>query len=181
MKYIVGGIVLAAASIGIALWLKGAPNAPVIEPAAAPVVAGPADSPESDSQKTPDTAPLQEGGQAVNNNKITTKNGMTIETTKEGSGKEIINGQIAVMQYTGMLTDGSVFDATSKRGGTPFEFTLGAGQVIKGWDQGILGMKVGEERTLTIPSELGYGPNGYPPVIPQNATLIFTVKLEGIK
>ncbi len=174
MKYIVGGIVLAAAIIGIALWLKGAPNAPVIEPTVVPIVAGPTESPNSTAQNTPDTAP-------VSNNKITTKNGMTIEITKEGSGTAIVNGQIAVMQYTGTLTNGTVFDATSKRGGTPFEFTLGAGQVIKGWDQGILGMKVGEERTLTIPPELGYGPSGYPPVIPQNATLIFKVTLEGIK
>lgn len=177
MKYIVGGIVLAAAIVGIALWLKGAPDVVVIEPATAPVVEGPQSAPTAQ----PDTAPHQEGGQADDKNKITTKNGMTIETTKDGSGTGIINGQIAVMQYTGTLTDGSVFDATSKRGGTPFEFTLGAGQVIKGWDQGILGMKVGEERTLTIPPELGYGPQGYPPVIPQNATLIFTVKLEAIK
>ncbi|HEY0979784.1 MAG TPA: FKBP-type peptidyl-prolyl cis-trans isomerase [Candidatus Paceibacterota bacterium] len=170
MKYIVGGIVLAAAILGIALWLRGAPDVVVIEPATAPVVEGPQNAPTAQ----PDTAPDDK-------NKTTTKNGMTIETTKEGTGAGIVNGQIAVMQYTGTLTDGSVFDATSKRGGKAFEFTLGAGQVIKGWDQGILGMKVGEERTLTIPPELGYGPNGYPPVIPQNATLIFTVKLEAIK
>ena len=170
MKYIVGGIVLAAAIIGIALWLKGAPDVVVIEPVSAPVVAGPQSAPNADPETAPD-----------DKNKTTTKNGMTIETTKDGSGTGIINGQIAVMQYTGTLTDGSVFDATSKRGGTPFEFTLGAGQVIKGWDQGILGMKVGEERTLTIPPELGYRAQGYPPVIPQNATLIFTVKLEAIK
>lgn len=172
MKYIVGGIVLAAAIIGIALWLKGAPNAPVIEPTVAPSVSGPTESPKS----IPESAPVSN-----DKTKTITKNGMTIETTKEGAGTPIVNGQIAVMQYTGTLTNGTVFDATSKRGGTPFEFTLGAGQVIKGWDQGILGMKVGEERTLTIPPELGYGPQGYPPVIPQNATLIFKVTLEGIK
>lgn len=176
MKYIVGGIVLAAAIVGIAVWLKGAPEMAVLQPSTPPPVAGPTEGPGQQSQTAPDETPTNN-----NQNKTTIKNGMTIETTKEGTGPAIVNGQIAVMQYTGKLADGSVFDATSKRGGTPFEFTLGAGQVIKGWDQGILGMKVGEERTLTIPSELGYGAQGYPPVIPQNATLIFTVKLEGIK
>lgn len=177
MKYIVGGIVLAAAIIGIILWLKGAPQTAVLEPSTPPsLTEEPTKAPGENVQSAPNVPP-------VKNDKTNTtiKNGMTIEVTKEGTGAAITNGQTAVMQYTGMLTNGQVFDATSKRGGTPFEFTLGAGQVIKGWDQGILGMKVGEERTLTIPSELGYGAQGYPPVIPQNATLIFKVTLEGIK
>ncbi len=106
---------------------------------------------------------------------------MKIDVIKEGTGPAITNGQTAVMLYTGKLTDGSIFDSTDKHGGQPFSFALGAGQVIKGWDQGILGMKVGEERTLTIPPELGYGAAGYPPVIPQNATLVFDVTLVGIK
>lgn len=177
MKYIVGGIVLAAAIIGIILWLRGAPQTAVLEPSTPPpAIGGPQDAPTQNAQSAPKAEPTTN-----NKTNTTTKNGMTIEITKEGTGAVIANGQTAVMQYTGMLTNGQVFDATSKRGGQAFEFTLGAGQVIKGWDQGILGMKVGEERTLTIPSELGYGAQGYPPVIPQNATLIFKVTLEGIK
>ncbi|KJE93742.1 FK506-binding protein, partial [Capsaspora owczarzaki ATCC 30864] len=84
------------------------------------------------------------------------------------------------VHYTGMLTDNSVFDSSVTRG-TPFEFTLGAGQVIKGWDQGIVGMCVGEKRRLTIPSHLGYGDRGSPPKIPPKATLIFDVELLEIK
>lgn len=116
-----------------------------------------------------------------NENKKTTINGMTIETIKEGTGVEIKNGQTAVVQYEGKLTDGTVFDSTAKRNNTPFEFPLGAGMVIKGWDQGVLGMKIGETRKLTIPSELAYGERGAGGLIPPNATLIFTVTLEGIK
>lgn len=107
-------------------------------------------------------------------------NGMTIETIKEGSGPGIINGQIAVVDYTGTLTNGTVFDSSIPRGQT-FEFPLGAGMVIAGWEQGVLGMKVGEVRKLTIPPELGYGERGAGAIIPPNATLIFEVTLRGIK
>lgn len=110
----------------------------------------------------------------------TQKNGMNIEVTKEGNGPEITNGQTAVVDYVGKLSDGTIFDA-SARYGKPFEFALGAGMVIKGWEQGVVGMKVGETRTLTIPPELAYGSNGISGVIPPNATLIFEVTLKGIK
>lgn len=171
MKYIVGGIVLATGIVGIVIWLRGVPETLVVEPSTPP----PALSVPEETPTTPIETP-----QTTTNN-TTTKNGMKIEITKQGTGPEIKNGQTAEMEYTGMLDDGSVFDATSKHSGQPFSFVLGSGMVIKGWDQGVLGMKVGEERTLTIPSELGYGANGYPPVIPQNATLTFTVKLVAIK
>lgn len=113
--------------------------------------------------------------------KTTTQTDMKIETITEGTGAEITNGKVAQMEYTGMLTDGKVFDATSLHGGDPFEFTLGAGQVIKGWDLGVLGMKVGEKRRLTIPADLAYGDRGIGGVIPPNATLVFEVVLKGIK
>ena len=106
--------------------------------------------------------------------------GMKIETTKEGSGAEITNGKTAVVHYTGKLENGTVFDSSKTRG-TPFEFPLGAGMVIKGWELGVLGMKVGETRILTIPADLGYGAGGVPGAIPPNATLIFEVELLGIK
>lgn len=113
-------------------------------------------------------------------NKVIIKNNMKIETTKEGTGPEIKSGQTAVVTYVGKFTNGTVFDASKNHGDGSFSFALGAGQVIKGWDQGVLGMKVGEARTLTVPPELGYGPNDYGP-IPGNSTLIFDVELLAIK
>lgn len=109
------------------------------------------------------------------------KQDMKIETIQEGTGLEIKNGQKASVLYTGKLEDGSIFDTTANRGDEPFEFILGAGQVISGWDEGVLGMKVGEKRTLVLPPEKAYGAGGIPPVIPPNATLIFDVELLDIK
>lgn len=104
-----------------------------------------------------------------------------IETTKPGTGDRVTkNGDTIDVHYTGMLTDGTKFDSSVDRG-TPFEFQLGAHMVIEGWEEGLLGMKVGEKRTLTIPASMGYGPNGYPPVIPGNATLVFETELIAIK
>lgn len=105
---------------------------------------------------------------------------LKIETLKEGTGRLIDNGDVAVVHYTGTLSDGTKFDSSLDRG-TPFSFTLGAGQVIQGWEQGILGMKVGEKRRLTIAPELAYGEYGAGGVIPPNAFLIFEVELLEIK
>jgi len=100
---------------------------------------------------------------------------LKIEVLQQGAGEESKSGDQLTVHYTGTFEDGTKFDSSVDRG-TPFVFTVGAGQVIKGWDQGMLGMKVGEKRKLTIPYTLGYGENGYGP-IPPKATLIFETEL----
>ena len=102
-----------------------------------------------------------------------------MEDTKVGTGDVAGTGKNVTVHYTGWLTNGTKFDS-SKDHGQPFTFQLGAGQVIKGWDQGVVGMKVGGVRKLTIPPSLAYGPNGTGGVIPPNATLVFEVELLGV-
>jgi protein-disulfide isomerase len=97
-----------------------------------------------------------------------------------GTGREVKRGDTVRVHYTGTLEDGKVFDSSRPRN-TPFEFTVGRGMVIKGWEEGLLGMKVGGKRKLTLPPDFGYGPNGHPPVIPPDATLLFEVELLEIK
>src|ERR1700682_2071892 len=97
-----------------------------------------------------------------------------------GSGAEATKGKTVSVHYTGWLTDGKKYDPTKARG-QPFDFRLGAGQVIRGWDDGVEGMKVGGKRKLTIPPEKGYGAAGAGGVIPPNATLVFEVELLGVK
>ncbi|MGK3963105.1 FKBP-type peptidyl-prolyl cis-trans isomerase [Sorangium sp. So ce118] len=103
-----------------------------------------------------------------------------IEDVKEGTGAEAKPGQTVTVHYVGTLTNGNKFDSSRDRG-QGFSFNLGAGQVIKGWDQGVAGMKIGGVRKLTIPPELGYGARGFPPVIPPNSTLLFEVELLSVK
>jgi FKBP-type peptidyl-prolyl cis-trans isomerase len=97
-----------------------------------------------------------------------------------GTGTEAVSGKTVDVHYTGWLTDGKKFDSSVDRG-EPFSFRLGAGQVIRGWDQGVVGMKIGGKRKLTIPSDLAYGDRGFPPVIPPRSTLVFEVELLGVK
>lgn len=105
---------------------------------------------------------------------------LKIEVLREGGGEAITPGKIAVIHYTGTLADGTKFDSSLDRG-EPLLFTLGGGQVIPGWEEGINGMKAGEKRKLTIPPELAYGAAGAPGgSIPSNATLIFEVELLSI-
>ena len=104
---------------------------------------------------------------------------LSFEVIAEGDGEKAQKGMQVSVHYQGRLTDGTIFDDSQKRG-TPFSFTLGSGQVIPGWEQGIVGMKIGEKRVLTIPPELGYGAAGAGGVIPPNATLVFDVELIAV-
>jgi FKBP-type peptidyl-prolyl cis-trans isomerase len=108
--------------------------------------------------------------------------GLKIEELKEGTGPEAKAGDVVEVHYTGWLKDGKQFDTSSKRGPLAFEIGGGSGpRVIKGWDQGIRGMKAGGKRKLIIPPELAYGQRGMPPDIPPNAELTFEVELVRIK
>ena len=107
---------------------------------------------------------------------ITTASGLQYEEITLGEGETAQAGQTVTVHYTGWLTDGSKFDSSRDRG-LPFQFNLGAGEVIRGWDEGVQGMKVGGIRKLTIPAQLGYGRRGAGGVIPPDATLVFEVEL----
>ncbi len=109
---------------------------------------------------------------------ITTSTGLQYEDTVVGTGDVAVTGKSVTVHYTGTLDDGTQFDSSVGR--RPFSFRLGAGQVIKGWDEGVAGMKIGGTRKLVIPSKLGYGDRGYPGSIPGGATLTFVVELLGV-
>jgi FKBP-type peptidyl-prolyl cis-trans isomerase len=120
------------------------------------------------------SAPSKTKGKAV-----TTPSGLKYWELKKGSGAVAKPGDTVHVHYTGWLTDGKKFDSSVDRG-SPFDFKLGAGMVIKGWDEGVAGMKVGGKRQLHIPAELGYGARGAGNAIPPNAELIFDVELLGV-
>lgn len=111
---------------------------------------------------------------------ITTPSGLVYVITQHGSGRQPLAGETVIVNYTGLLGSGIKFDSSLDHG-KPFEFPLGAGRVIKGWDEGIARLHVGDQATLIIPPSLGYGARGAGGVIPPNATLIFLVELVGIK
>ncbi len=105
---------------------------------------------------------------------------LKIEDIKKGEGKEVTGGDYIVIHYAGTLENGKKFDNSYDRG-EPFKTRIGVGEVIEGWDMGVVGMKIGGKRKLTIPSQLGYGERGIPGIIPENSILIFEVELIGIQ
>ena len=111
---------------------------------------------------------------------LITDSGLKYEDLAEGTGAVAADGQRVVVHYTGWLIDGRKFDSSRDRE-EPFEFALGKGHVIRGWDEGVAGMRIGGTRRLTIPPQLGYGPRGAGGVIPPNATLVFEVELLEIR
>jgi FKBP-type peptidyl-prolyl cis-trans isomerase len=132
------------------------------------------------SAKKPTAHPAVAGPTKVTGEGTTTPSGLQYWDIKVGTGAEAHSGQHVKVDYTGWLTNGKKFDS-SVGTGRPFEFLIGAGQVIKGWDEGVAGMKVGGKRQLKIPGKLAYGAAGYPGLIPPDATLIFDVALVAVR
>lgn len=130
--------------------------------------------PSTNTMQTNDTA-----GQNSNTNEQQTGAQLRVEVITEGTGKTAENNTRVSVNYRGTLEDGTEFDSSYRRN-QAFEFNLGRGEVIPGWELGVLGMKVGEKRKLVIPPQLAYGAGGVPGVIPPNATLIFEVELVGV-
>ena len=136
----------------------------------------------STSSSTSSSSSTSTGASATTSGaqEVTMPSGLKYEDLKVGDGAVAENGMTASVHYTGWLTDGTKFDSSVDRG-QPFSFRLGAGQVIRGWDEGVRGMRVGGKRKLTIPPDLGYGAAGTPGgPIPPNATLIFDVELKDV-
>ena len=123
---------------------------------------------------------LSKRGGSSGGAEVTTASGLKYVELVEGSGATPQRGQTVTVHYTGTLTNGTKFDSSVDRG-RPAEYRIGVGEVIKGWDEGIMSMKVGGKRKLTIPANLGYGAMGRPPNIPGNSTLLFDVELLDVK
>ena len=123
---------------------------------------------------------LSKRGGSSGGAEVTTASGLKYVELVEGSGATPQRGQTVTVHYTGTLVNGTKFDSSVDRG-RPAEYRIGVGEVIKGWDEGIMSMKVGGKRKLTVPANLGYGAMGRPPNIPGNSTLMFDVELLGVK
>lgn len=141
---------------------------------------GKSDAQKPSSSPAAAATPKPGGPTPVTGKPQTTASGVECWDIKVGTGKTAVAGKKLTMHYTGWLTNGKKFDSSVDRG-EPFQFTLGVGQVIKGWDEGVAGMKEGGKRQLKIPASAGYGARGAGGVIPPNATLIFDVELIAVK
>jgi FKBP-type peptidyl-prolyl cis-trans isomerase len=162
-------------SIALLILLASAVSAPAADPAPA--------APEKSPAKVSEPAVNDKGTASAPDTKaetITTPSGLQYVELKVGDGKQAAAGMNVKVHYTGWLTDGKKFDSSVDRG-EPFGFPLGGGHVIKGWDEGVAGMKLGGKRKLIIPSKLGYGDRGAGGLIPPGATLIFDVELLGLE
>ena len=143
-------------------------------------------SSSSSASTTPNATPITNTSATIDSTPAgattqTLDGGLQITDLVTGTGPELKSGNMATFNYTGTLEDGTVFDSTAKQGGKPFSTTIGVGQVIPGWDEGIPGMKVGGKRKLYIPYLLAYGEQGYPGAIPPKANLVFEVELLSFK
>lgn len=170
---ILGYVVLVGVATSVIIYVLNYTNKNTVEvlPTSSPKQVVAESTPKSDNMTLDKTENIK---------KMTDVTELKIEDLKVGTGAEAIAGKKITVNYTGTLTDGTKFDSSLNPGRTPFEFNLGAGQVIEGWDKGFAGMKVGGKRRLTIPSSMGYGSQGAGGIIPPNATLIFEVELLGV-
>lgn len=133
------------------------------------------------TKKTTERINNQMTGKAINNQAaITTDSGLTYIVTKRGTGAQLKAGETVAVNYTGLLTNGTKFDSSLDRG-QPISFELGAGRVIKGWDEGLQKLHVGDHATFIIPPDIAYGASGFAPVIPPDATLVFIIEVVGVK
>ena len=147
---------------------------------AATCLAGPATPADAAQGQKPQASEAKEKKAMTESKEVTTSSGLKYVDEKVGEGEEAKSGNVVEVHYTGRLTDGTKFDSSLDRN-QPFAFKLGAGQVIKGWDEGVAGMKVGGKRKLTIPPDLAYGSRAVGGVIPANSTLAFDVELLAVK
>lgn len=166
MKITPTGIAIALAVVVVAVFFLFPGLSPWGSQTAAPSITSDAQADSSNTLTTMPSGPITE---------------LIIRDDVVGTGDAAAAGDSVTVNYVGSLTNGTVFDASANRGTSGFTFTLGAGQVIKGWDQGIVGMKVGGKRTLAIPASLAYGSRAVANVIPANSDLIFQVELLSVQ
>ena len=159
----------------LACLLAGCGYAPVAGGDSGPVATTSQGQPSPGASSSPGGAAADSFSEGANLPLVKLPDGLQLADIKIGDGAVAKKGDKLSMQYTGWLSNGKKFDSSRDRG-QPFDFNLGGGQVIKGWDEGIPGMKVGGKRRLVIPGDLAYGPQGSPPTIPANATLVFVVE-----